>query len=207
MIYPKFNLFTDLFWENYIRFIIKSDFHEFITNWAGESVETESLLILGNHFSWWDGFLIYELNRKHFKKRFHVMMTEEQLQKHKFLRTAGAYSINKQNPRKMLESLSYSAKLLEDPNNLVLMFPQGQIESQHRQAITFQSGLMRIIKQTKAPFQVLFCSNQVDYYSNRKPTLKAFMKLYNGGMSLREIQKAFLSHHQESKEKMSEVIS
>ena len=44
----------------------------------------KSLIVLPNHFSWWDGFLIDYVNRKLFGRKFHILMLEEQLKKYWF---------------------------------------------------------------------------------------------------------------------------
>jgi hypothetical protein len=113
------------------------------------------------------------------------------------LKGVGAYSIDKTSGRKSLESLSYSAKLLRNSNNLALMFPQGQIESVYTQTPTFQSGVGRIIKQLETPTQILFCINLPDYHSNRKPTLYSYLRLYEGEFDLRNLKNAFLDFHKE----------
>lgn len=205
MLKPKFHPISTTFWNFYIHRIIKSDFHEHIFDSNFEVDKCKSILVLSNHFSWWDGFFVYELNRLLFGKRFHVMMLEEQLRKNSFLKTAGAYSIDKTNGRKSLESLNYSAELLENPNNLVLMFPQGQIESIYTQKPTFQSGVGRIVKQLNEPTKLVFCINLTDYHSNRKPTLRSYLSLYEGKSEFEEIKLAFLDFHNECVKKQSEM--
>jgi 1-acyl-sn-glycerol-3-phosphate acyltransferase len=53
------------------------------------------VLLLANHFSWWDGFLLYYINQKVFRKQFHVMVIEETVQKVGFFKYMGAFSVNK----------------------------------------------------------------------------------------------------------------
>ena len=197
MLKPKFHPISTAFWDWYIHRIIKSDFHEHIFESDFKVEENKSVLVLANHFSWWDGFFVYELNRLLLGKRFHVMMLEEQLRKNSFLRRAGAFSIDKTSGRKSLESLKYSAELLHNPKNLVLMFPQGQIESVYTQNPTFQNGVGRIIKQLETPTQILFCINLPNYHSNRKPTLRSYLKIYEGKTDLENLKSAFLGFHQQ----------
>ena len=70
----------------------------------------KAILLIANHFTWWDGFIQGVLNQNRFQRNFYVMMLEEQLRKFPILRTTGAFSIRKHS-RSMLESLvitSYS---------------------------------------------------------------------------------------------------
>src|SRR4029078_9939760 len=96
-----------------------------------------AILILSNHFSWWDAFFMVYLNIRLFKKRYHVMMLEEQLKKFRFFSHGGVYSVKKKS-RDMIESLDFTCHLLENKKNLVQLFPQGDIQSQHVKYITFQ---------------------------------------------------------------------
>ena len=203
MIYPKFHPLTDLFWKYYIRSIIKSDFDRFLFDENFSIDPQQSVLVLANHFSWWDGFFVYDINQRLLQKRFHVMMLEEQLQKHKLLRGAGAYSINRSNGKDIVESLSYSAQILESPHNLLLMFPQGRIESMHREILSFQSGVARILKQVDAPVQILFCINLIDYQSQRKPIVQTFLKKHTDSFELTAIQNGFQSHYEHSKSQLA----
>ena len=111
------------FFNFYSNYMIKRHFHE-VKIYGDTEQKDHAVMIIGNHFSWWDGFFVYYLNRMRFNKRFHVMMLEEQLSGRSFLNKAGAFSIRK-NARSLIESLDYAASLLESPENLLLMFPQG----------------------------------------------------------------------------------
>jgi hypothetical protein len=127
------------------------------------------------------------------------MMLEDQLSKNSFLRYAGAYSINRQG-RKILESLSYTSRLLENPQNLVIIFPQGKIESMHAPFIHFEKGIKRILDQCPKKVQIVFSTALIDYCAHRKPTLQFYLKeyTYQPSYSLEEIEKAYNAHYQEA---------
>ncbi|MCD8166736.1 MAG: lysophospholipid acyltransferase family protein [Bacteroides sp.] len=108
------------------------------------------VLILANHFSKWDGFIQYRINRILYRRKFHVMMLEEQLLKHPILRKGGAFSVRK-NSRESLESLRYTLGLLRNRNNLVLLFPQGKIETLYTEPYRFQSGISYLLKRLEKP--------------------------------------------------------
>lgn len=139
------------------------------------TVEDKKLpvLLIANHFCWWDGFIQYRLNRKTFGRRLHVMMLEEQLRKFMILNQCGAFSINRCS-REMVKSLQYATDLLKDKRNMVLLFPQGQIESLYTQDFRFGSGLDYILKHLKNEIQLVFNINLVDYYSCKRPSLSIY---------------------------------
>ena len=126
-----------------------------------------SVLVVANHISWWDGFWVQHLNRKLLHRKFHFMMLEEQLKKHWYFQYTGGYSVKK-NSREMVESIDYTTELLSNDQNVVLMFPQGKIYSQHNHSVKFESGIQHIIKNCKDETQVLFVANLTDYFSNAK---------------------------------------
>lgn len=56
------------------------------------------------------------------------MITEENYKKVWFLKYLGSFSVKK-NSRSAIETLEYAGKLLNEPDNLVLIFPQGKLYS------------------------------------------------------------------------------
>jgi 1-acyl-sn-glycerol-3-phosphate acyltransferase len=135
------------------------------------------VLMIANHFSWWDGFIQMKLNKQRLKRLFHVMMLEEQLRKHMILNKCGAFSIKK-NDRSVIDSLNYSVHLLHNPQNLVLLFPQGEIQSLYTRPYVFEHGLYYILKRLGENVQVVFNINLVDYNSQKKPSLTIYYRSY-----------------------------
>lgn len=206
MIKPARYILTDWFWHWYFNRIIKTDFQAFKFSADIQIRPDRAVLLLGNHFSWWDGFISYRLNELLIKKRLHLMMLEDQLRKNSFLRYAGAYSIQR-NGRQMLESLRYSSTLLENPDNLVIIFPQGRIESMHTCHIYFEKGICKIIENCKQPIQIIFSVTLIDYTSHRKPTLHVYLKEYNypEPCTLEALEKAFNEHYLAAKTKHQSI--
>ncbi len=132
------------------------------------------ILAISNHMSWWDGFWVLSTNNKLFRRRFHVMMLEEQLQKNLFLSRLGAFSI-KRKSKSASQSIRYAANLLENKKNFFLIFPQGKIQSQHQFPFVFEKGWGRIFLQKDNPIQILMIANLLDFHSFRKPVLKQYL--------------------------------
>lgn len=134
-----------------------------------------SVLLLQNHFSWWDGFISVNLNQRHWHRRFHVMMLEEELAKRRFLTWGGAYGISR-GSRDVVEGLRYTQQLLRQPQNLVLFFPQGKIESMHRppeEPFRFEQGVERLLPEAG---QVVLSVVLPDYFSSPKPRLDVYVQ-------------------------------
>jgi len=133
--------------------------------------------MVGNHFSWWDGFFIYYLNQHHFHRKLYVMMLEEQLRPRMFLSRIGAFSIQP-GSKSVVESLAYTVEQCKYPDNLVALFPQGEIESAYTSHFRFEKGLRFILNRSASPLQLVFVAALVDYYSHPKPSLTLAMEEY-----------------------------
>jgi len=156
------------------------------------------VLVIANHFSWWDGFFISTLNKKRFHKKFHVMMLEEQLSKHWYFNYTGAYSINK-NSKSCLESLKYTTELLKRPENMVTIFPQGRFESVYQQLLHFESGISWILKHLNNNIQVIFTANLIEYFEYAKPELYIYYRNYSyQNKEISDIQNDYNNFYKES---------
>ncbi|HEX7366876.1 MAG TPA: lysophospholipid acyltransferase family protein [Pelobium sp.] len=205
MIKPKSNKVIYAFFAWYIERIIKKDFSSFAYNKI-DFQSDKSILLLANHFSWWDGFLVFHLNKIYFKKKFHVMVLEETAKKVGFLKYLGAFSIQK-NAKSLIESLEYAGQLLDNPENLVVIFPQGQLHSLHSKTISFEKGISRIINASQKSFNYVFAVILTDYFDKRKPTLKIALKNWEAPefTSLQTIKSAYNKHYEASLTQQSEI--
>lgn len=157
------------FFSFYSRNGLKRHFNDVIFE-CNVSAAARPLLLIGNHFSWWDGFIAYRLNDLFLHKKFHIMMLEEQLESRLFLNKAGAFSI-KRGSRSVVETLSYTSGLLHDADNMVVVYPQGVITSIHRRPVQFERGTERIIAGASDKLMILFYVALPDWYSEKKPGL------------------------------------
>ena len=132
------------------------------------------VLLNANHFSWWDGFIVRYAVPKTLKKKVFVMMLEEELSKRPFLRKVGAFSI-KRNSRSAAESIQYARQILENPNHLLLIFPQGQFQSSHQYPLDFEEGWFRILQGAPENTRLVFLAALTDYFANRRPGLYIHM--------------------------------
>jgi len=190
LIYPFFKLYTLCLLRKHFRRV----------SICGEFIEKGlPVLIIANHFSWWDGFWINYLNIKKLKRKYHFMMLEEQLQKNRILNYTGGYSIKK-NSRCIIETLAYTSDLLTNAKNLVLLFPQGKIESIYADNFTFESGLSRVLKHLKNDVQLLFVANMVEYGSFTKPEVNIYLSEYKSSLSnTQELQLSYTAFYEDCK--------
>lgn len=205
MLEPRQNKLIFHFFSWYINRIIKSDFEGINFNRIEFSKE-QAILLLANHCSWWDGFLMFQINRIYFKKRFHVMITEENYQKVWFFKYLGGFSVKK-NSRSIIETLEYAGNLLNDPENLVLIFPQGKLYSGHVDEVQFQKGLINLINSSSRKFKYIFAASFADYFEHRKPVLTCYLQDWEGAefTSLQLIKSAYNKHYETSRQKQTAI--
>ncbi|MFN8578724.1 MAG: lysophospholipid acyltransferase family protein [Candidatus Sericytochromatia bacterium] len=201
MIKANHRIFFVKLFDYYISYILKKDFHNLDFNKEISFDKNKSILYISNHFSWWDGFFAYFLNNKIFKKKFHVMMLKKELEKRIVFSKIGAFSIEPKSET-VEETLKYVCSLLEDKDNFVLIFPQGRLESNHKNTIKFRKGLEYIIKNTKEPIQFIFSSILIDYLQNRKPTAYIYLQseIIDKMNNIEDIEKKYNSFYNFSKE-------
>lgn len=166
-----------------------------------------SYLLMCNHFSFLDGLLAYYLCHKSLKKKdamksLYIMVLKKQMEKNKWLKYCGCFSVE---PRKrsMKQSFDYSAGILSVPGNVLLFYPQGNLESIHIRHIQFEDGLRQIIPQIKGKCQLIWSSNLIEYFESTKPSV--YFNMLDCGtveeFDFEALQKKVNQHHLEAMKK------
>lgn len=184
MIKARHKLFFNWFYYKFSVFAVRRHFSRFILD-VPEVATNKPLLVLCNHHSWWDGFWVLLVNKWVLHKRYHVMMLESQLKKHRSFANIGAFSIAG-GRRQMLESLNYSIGLLTSVENMVLIFPQGKLYSQHIDQLELGKGVDYIMKMNPE-IEVLMLVSLTDYFENKKPQVNIYGKLLRGSNSWKSV--------------------
>jgi hypothetical protein len=208
MIPAKHTWFHIRFFRWYTNCRIRRNFSNIVIHEPFNDLSDKPLLIIANHFSWWDGFFILWLNNRYLKKQFHVMMLEDQLRENMILNKIGAFSIKK-NSRDMVESLNYARNILrlEDLKTirrgeaktlrrgeektlrrgdgkrsqrvpLLLMYPQGEIQSMHSRELKFEKGIEHITSGLEGKINILMVVVLIDYFSEQKPQVHFYFQQY-----------------------------
>ena len=208
MISPKRNRLVHWFFHRYLLWIVGRNFHEVRLHHTSAIISDKAVLLLANHFNWWDGFLMYYVNHKLMRKKFHVMILEDTIREVAFFKYMGAFSVNK-NSRDMVASLNYAAGLLNDPQNMVLIFPQGKLYSNFVDQVVFQKGLMKIIALAQQNFDLLFAATFVENFKHKKPTANVYLKTITGNLaykSMDELTAAYQQHYSSAKQLQTEIV-
>lgn len=205
MVYPGNSKLIRWLFGHYISYSLKRNFQQINFNEIAVD-RTRATLLLANHYSWWDGFIFYHLNNVLFKKRAHVLVLDTTLKRWPFMKHFGAFSIKPQS-KEMLASLSYAAGLLNNPDNLLLIFPQGKLYSNFTDEIRFEKGISRIAAQSSGKFQYIMAASFMEYFDHKKPSVNVYLKsvpVNEGDMAA--ISQTYNRHYQESKQIQTQTI-
>jgi 1-acyl-sn-glycerol-3-phosphate acyltransferase len=138
-----------------------------------------SYVLMCNHLGFLDGFwalyLSYHaISKKQKANNNYILILKKQLQKNPWLKYFGCFSIVPHS-KSADESLKYAAEILSTPGNVLIIFPQGNIESQYVRHIEFKDGLSKIMPQVKGNCQLIWSTNLTEYFESLKPTLFCHM--------------------------------
>ncbi len=163
--------------------------------------QDRSCLMLMNHYSFNDGAILHRICRKILKKKLKAMVIESQLQAFPALKYLGCFSVSK-NSRTMIESLNYASSLLQDPDVMLGIYPQGGLYSMHLNKMHFVRGLDYIFKRAETtPFQVFFGVTLLDYLENFKPVARIYLTEYHGERRSDQMEEAYNQFYTECKQK------
>jgi 1-acyl-sn-glycerol-3-phosphate acyltransferase len=135
------------------------------------------------------------------------MMLESQLIKHWYFKFIGGFSV-KPNSRDALNSIKYCTKLLTDESNLVIIFPQGKINSLYQNKFIFKSGIDKIVENSELDNNIILIVNLIDYLSNKKPNLYIYHKTLNKkdikGMKIQDLYQNFYNECQDKQKQKTD---
>lgn len=163
-----------------------------------------SYLVMCNHFSFWDGFWAVFLSMHTIFKQqkmngLYFMVLKKQMLMNPWLKYFGCFSISP-GRASVSESLSHAAELLSTPGNVVFIYPQGNLESQHVRKILIQDGIKYIVPQIAGDCQLIWSSNLVEYFESLRPSVTFHMLDCgtNKHFDFEELVSAVNRHHQQS---------
>ena len=205
MVRNKQNFFIRWVLHTYVLWTIKRHLHEIAFNQI-ETDPNKSILLLANHFSYWDSLILYIVSRKLFKRKYHVMVREDTTVKLQYLKYAGAFSVNKKS-RDMLQSLDYAAELLQSPQNIVLIFPQGKLYSNFVNDINFEKGVTKVMAKAEGKFQLIFAATFIQYIRHKKPNVTVYLEnAASAGKTQDELKNAYQQFYEKAKAEQTEIV-
>ena len=157
-----------------LTWFLRGRFNEMIVNDI-EIKRNHSYILMSNHFGFLDGFLAYYvcfkmIDKKQKLKGLYTMSVKKQMEKVWWLKYLGSFSVDP-GKRSVNESLDYAASILNEPGNILLYYPQAELESSHIRTIEFKDGIYEIVNRIKGNCQLIWSSNLIEYFESTKPSV------------------------------------
>ena len=167
--------------DYYVDNLLKKNFVSYyLVNNYPDIDDNLNIIFTPNHISWWDGFFIDYIIKNSSNRKMHIMMLEEQLKRFWFFQKLGAYSINPNRLNGLLSTVKYTRDLLNNPNNLVVIYPQGTIEPFEKRPLTIKKGLKLFIENMPNQIVVIPVAFKIQYFNEKRPAVVArFGKILN----------------------------
>lgn len=93
-----------------------------------------------NHHSWWDGIIPLLLNEYRLHQNARALMEDKQMRQYPFFKKIGAFSINRDDPRKAITSLRYAVQSMKREGASLFLYPEGKITPPGSK-MTFEGGI------------------------------------------------------------------
>lgn len=170
MIEAKHNKLLRRIFNRYIKYQFKKYFNNFyVVDEVPTFYDEKSILILPNHFSWWDGFFVDLIYRSFFNDyKIYMMVLEETIKRYWFFNKIGAFTINQNNTKDIISSFRYASMLLSKKKNLVVIFPQGELQS-YSTNIQLKPGVIDLILKRNSDFHLIFLGMKIEFSNQKKP--------------------------------------
>jgi hypothetical protein len=106
------------------------------------------LILVANHTSWWDGFLLRDVQRAlRPGAPLYTVMAEQELQRNPWFRLMGALPLRPGSPRSLLALLRTVRRITAERSDAVFaFFPQGCIWPSGRRPLGFERGIELVIR-------------------------------------------------------------
>lgn len=129
------------------------------------------LLLVANHVSWWDPFVLREAQRLlRPGAPVYTVMLERELALRPFFRRIGAMGIDPGSPRSLLAAVrALRRRAAARRDAVVLFFPQGRIWPSSRRPLGFRQGI-EVFAQQLAPATILPVALHVEPLNAAAPT-------------------------------------
>ncbi|MGD9487363.1 MAG: lysophospholipid acyltransferase family protein [Calditrichaceae bacterium] len=172
MIRAKHSIWADKLFEKYLNRLLKNHFYSINVLSEYPVIKTDlPLIIIPNHSTWWDGFLIYHLNKRIFGRRMFVMMEEKQLKKFPFFSKLGAFGVNAKSVKSILKSLKYANSILKNAESMLCVFPQGVLERWHKRPVKYKRGIEKIVESMEGDSVLLPLGIRAEFTGEQRPEI------------------------------------
>jgi len=127
------------------------------------------VICFGNHSCWWDGLIEYYIARELLDVQPLLMMEERQLQRYRFFRYLGAFSVNRDSAREAYASVQYAASVCHRPGSWLWIYPQGVMRPNDARPLHFERGAAVVAERTGTTVQMLPFAHRYEFLAEQRP--------------------------------------
>lgn len=172
--FGRYSYFTRKCFDQYLSWNFKKNFSGIYTSGSSQLENlSDPLLFVSNHVSWWDGFFLFELQRRiRPKARLFTIALKETCEKNPILTRMGVLPLE---PGKVasLTALLKHLKFLRHEGRaeefIAAFFPQGRIRPSFASELGFQRGIEGIVK-ALSPITIVPIGIHIEPMIGKKPT-------------------------------------
>lgn len=138
------------FFRLYARWHMRRHFHALrVANADRIPRQAESLVLFGNHASWWDPLVAILLAESLLPERDHYApMDATALQHYSIFRPLGFFPVENGTPRGAAQFLRAGRQVLARPGSVLWITPESQFQDVRRRPIEFRSGLGTLLSRS-----------------------------------------------------------
>lgn len=172
--FVRYSPWTRRLFNHYLDWNFKRHFENILCHQMSsiESIKTP-VLFISNHVSWWDGFFLFEIQRRtRPQAQLYTIALEKTCRENPILPRMGVLPLQPGNPGSLKALLTHLKKLRSEipPEELLVsFFPQGKIKPSFHGDLGFQRGIEKIIS-ALAPVTVVPVGIHIEPMTGKKPT-------------------------------------
>lgn len=150
---------------------LRRHIHRIEVRGTGELPDGLPIVLAANHTSWWDGFLLRELQRRiRPDAPLYTVMLKRELERHRIFAFLGALPLEPGSPTSLRALLRHlAAERARNPRMVVAFFPQGRLWPSTRRPLGFRRGLGAVARAV-SPAVVLPVGLHLEPHNHPTPT-------------------------------------
>jgi 1-acyl-sn-glycerol-3-phosphate acyltransferase len=155
----------------YSRRYMRRHFHSVRVSLEGLPPEASGLplVIYSNHASWWDALVCLVLKERFYPERAAFAPIDAQmLKRYKLFSRLGFFGVEQHSLRGAAQFLQIAQAVLQSPQNLLAITPQGRFADARERPIRFESGLGHVATRVRRALFVPFAAEYV-FWEERLP--------------------------------------
>ncbi|NBX83553.1 hypothetical protein EBQ90_10810 [bacterium] len=173
--FVRYSPWTRKWFDHYLKWNFKKHFSEIRCQGVSSLVSHSGpLLFVSNHVSWWDGFFLFELQRRiRPKAQLYTIALETTVKANPILARMGVLPMEPGNPsslKRLLSHLKHLRETLPPEQLLVSFFPQGKITPSFKKTLGFQRGV-ELIAESLNPITLVPVGIHIEPMTGKGPTV------------------------------------